>query len=602
MLTGQLGTAPAFGAGIVFGRDLDRLYILTANHVVRRAAVEASNIRVTFKSMPDKSLPAKLLAQADRELDVAVVALEGWAGQGVDGCKLPFDRLGDGGALQRGDTVYAIGNPNGENWRMPSPDRLYNIGAGQLAFQSAFIAGGSSGGALLNSEGRIVGMVRRDEPPSGGAIPMSEALPLVSKWGYPVQLRLAQRDGGTPLHAAATAGDIGRIKAELAAACPDTDVNDRVGRTPLERAVAAGQIEAVRVLIQGGANVKAKSSRDNFTALHEAATRHNQPIAAILLNAGADVNARDSAGGTPLFYVEPAKSDSAEVAQAKTDFVRFLIKAGAEVNVKPRFSRDLPLHQALAAGNREMLAILLAAHADVNLKGWNKLPLDVAVESGDMDNIKLLLQAGADINRSDALQEALHRKNGPLVALLLSSGARVSNVDVDVLQEAIREGWSDVLKILLEAGADVNRQRPSQFVSIDGSGGGSPERRLIDIAIETNHPDMVKLLIAHKANVNVADPERKTPLHLAACKGDSALIKLLVGAGAQVKAQDSHQDTPLHSAIRCENELTARALLQAGAPIDAKNYNGATPLTLAKGTPLESLLRSHSVAPPRPKK
>jgi len=37
MVHAQLAAAPVFGAGIVFGREKDRLYILTANHVVRRA-------------------------------------------------------------------------------------------------------------------------------------------------------------------------------------------------------------------------------------------------------------------------------------------------------------------------------------------------------------------------------------------------------------------------------------------------------------------------------------------------------------------------------------------------------------------------------------
>src|SRR5580698_8882043 len=65
MIDNRLGAEPAFGAGIVVGRDKERLYIVTANHVVRRGAVEATDIRVVFKSMPRKPLAAKLLSQAD---------------------------------------------------------------------------------------------------------------------------------------------------------------------------------------------------------------------------------------------------------------------------------------------------------------------------------------------------------------------------------------------------------------------------------------------------------------------------------------------------------------------------------------------------------
>lgn len=594
MLTGELGAAPTFGAGILFGRDHDRLYIVTANHVVRRGTVEATNIRVTFKFMPDKPLAAKLLGQADRESDVAVVALEGWARQGVDGCKLPFDRLGDPGTLHRGNTVYAIGNPNGENWRLPSSDRLYTIGADQLAFQSAFIAVGSSGGALMNQDTRIVGMVRRDEPPAGSAIPMSVVLPLVSKWGLPVQLRVAQPDGSTPLHAAAVAGDIDGIKAELVAACADPEVGDGQGNTPLQRATDAGQLEAVKLLIRGSANVKANSARGKFTALHVAAARHNQQIATLLLNAGADVNARDALGATALLDVRPQKTDASEVAQAKAGFVRFLIQAGADVNARPKHGDGL-LHQALTAGNREILAALLEAHADVNLKGWNKLPLEIAVDSGDMDTIKLLLRAGADVNAGGAFLEALLRKNGPLVALLLSSGARVSTAgNIDVLQEAIRQDWIEVLKLLLAAGIDINRLHNDQTVNEHTVGGSYLVQSPLEIAVEVKNREIVKLLIADRADVNLADQERKTALHQAACVDGDVFVKLLLDAGARVNASDSYGSTPLHAAVGCKNEEAAKLLLQAGASINVKDHMQNTPLMLAKGTPLEGLLRSHS--------
>lgn len=586
MITDQLGTEPAFGAGIVVGRDHDRIYIATANHVVRRGAVAATNIRVVFKSSKDKSLTAKLLPRFDVDLDVAVVAVEGWAAQGVDGCKLPFDKLGEASELKTGNTVYAIGNPNGEKWRMPTPDRLYSIASGQLQFQSAFIASGSSGGALLNDDADIVGMVRRDEPPSGSAIPMSLVLPLIAKWGYPIQLRGSLPDDATPLHIAAHDGNIERIKAELAAACSDIEAQNFYGDTPIVYAVRAGQLEAVRVLIQRGANVRRSKLEANV--MEYAAEQYNLPLATLLVNAGASVS-------TSLQFVDPKKTDPPDVAHAKAEFARYLIAAGADVNTGNRFGHTLLLF-AMEAGNHEMVTALLEAHADVNREGpEGRTPLLIAIRAGDTETIRLLLRAGADPKGVATFRAALDKKNGEMVALMLKSGARLSDAGpIDVVQEAIRQGWTEVLELALKAGADVNELHYAQFVSGE-AGLPSSELTALEIAAELNSLDMVKLLMANKANVNRTGDNFQTPLHLAACKSGSALIKLLLDAGANVKAVDSDRSTPLHLAIRCRNEEAARALLQAGANVDARDSEKQTPLTLAKGTPLESLLSSHSV-------
>ncbi len=292
-------------------------------------------------------------------------------------------------------------------------------------------------------------------------------------------------------------------------------------------------------------------------------------MAAVLLDAGAEVNARDSLGSPPLVYVHPQTGDTPTVAQAKADFVRLLLRAGADVNARPTYGDGL-LHEALEAGNQEILAALLEAHADVNLKGRNRLPLELAAERGDMDTIKLLLQAGADAKAGDdyrnALSIALHRKNGPLAALLLNSGASLSNLrNLDVLQEAIREGWSDVVKLVLRAGADVNLLRESQTVNGDGSiSGGTPMIRPLNIALEVKKPEMVALLIANKADVNLGDQERQTPLHLAACADGDVLVRLLLDARARVNARDVWQATPLHKAVSCRNEAARQTPASGG--------------------------------------
>src|SRR5262249_5727290 len=116
---GVIGAAPTFGAGMVFARDETRIYIATANHVVRAGGQAASRLKVRLKAYPKKPLSARLLPQADVQRDVAVLLVEGPAAQGVDMCVVRLDRLAKPGMAKRGDPVYPIGSPNGVPWASP---------------------------------------------------------------------------------------------------------------------------------------------------------------------------------------------------------------------------------------------------------------------------------------------------------------------------------------------------------------------------------------------------------------------------------------------------------------------------------------------------
>src|SRR5262245_45612316 len=101
------------GAGIIIGSDTSRLYIATANHLVRNGAPpdrhNAQNVRVKFKWIPGDPIEARLLEFENAELDLAVLAVTN-----VDSLRIPgsslFDQLGDSSdrSLKRGDDVYSI--------------------------------------------------------------------------------------------------------------------------------------------------------------------------------------------------------------------------------------------------------------------------------------------------------------------------------------------------------------------------------------------------------------------------------------------------------------------------------------------------------------
>jgi ankyrin repeat protein len=78
------------------------------------------------------------------------------------------------------------------------------------------------------------------------------------------------------------------------------DVRDRQGRTPLHAAALRGDLTEVERLIAAGADPSA-TDRNGFTPLHLAAQEGQLGAAQLLLDAGAEVDQRNKFGNTALF-------------------------------------------------------------------------------------------------------------------------------------------------------------------------------------------------------------------------------------------------------------------------------------------------------------
>jgi S1-C subfamily serine protease len=116
MIRCMLDGRESIGAGIIFGAANDRLYVVTASHVVRRGTEEASDIRVELRSLPGEPVRATLTTAFDAKLDLAVLSISGVKAAGIDVARIPFDRLGSPSSLSRGDGVFALGYPQGRPW------------------------------------------------------------------------------------------------------------------------------------------------------------------------------------------------------------------------------------------------------------------------------------------------------------------------------------------------------------------------------------------------------------------------------------------------------------------------------------------------------
>lgn len=93
-------------------------------------------------------------------------------------------------------------------------------------------------------------------------------------------------------------------------------------------------------------------------------------------------------------------------------------------------------------------------------------------------------------------------------------------------------------------------------------------------AIKLGNVDLVKQLILD-ADVNVANFDDRTALHIAVCNNEIEIVQLLVENGADLQAQDRWKMTPIDYAQQFKHEIILNILLeherQAGDSIAFKD-------------------------------
>jgi alpha-tubulin suppressor-like RCC1 family protein len=176
------------GTGIVFAATPERMYLVTAAHVVRAQGHSASDIELQFGE--GKPMVRALLGQFDTDLDVAVLSVDQPVRAGLDIANLPLDRLATAGAARRGDQVFMMGR-RGERLSINvTPDRVSSVSDKTIAIESNFIVKGFSGGPLFSDRWQLLGMIVSDDPPEGTARPLPAIFAKLKQWGMPIDLRV----------------------------------------------------------------------------------------------------------------------------------------------------------------------------------------------------------------------------------------------------------------------------------------------------------------------------------------------------------------------------------------------------------------------------
>ena len=179
--------------------------------------------------------------------------------------------------------------------------------------------------------------------------------------------------------------------------------------------IKAGDIDAVRAAVKEDPGVAASRDEDGRSAVRAALYVHKQDIADVLLEAKPELDVFDAAAAGDVDRLEELLEEDGDLINsysedgytplhfasyfARGPAVRLLLDRGADVGAVSKNDMEVqPLHSAVAADARQVVAALLMAGADVNARQRDGFtPLMAAEqheEEGDM--VRLLMDHGAE--------------------------------------------------------------------------------------------------------------------------------------------------------------------------------------------------------------
>jgi ankyrin repeat protein len=214
---------------------------------------------------------------------------------------------------------------------------------------------------------------------------------------------------------------------ELIARGADVNAAAENGQTPIIDAAAEGFADVVELLCEHGADVNARLDT-GANALHCLAQElKDRPrnVRVTVARKGKKVTLKSRAAVKKVLGGHPDEEYERYLATA-----RVLIARGIDVTAKKKEYQQTALSDAADYGSAELCEMLLATgKLNPDLKDtWGMTPLQYACRNGYVDVVKVLLAAEADVNTADKvgftpMHQAMEGRSAAVAKLLLAAGA-----------------------------------------------------------------------------------------------------------------------------------------------------------------------------------
>ena len=252
--------------------------------------------------------------------------------------------------------------------------------------------------------------------------------------------------------------------------------------------------------------------------------------------------------------------------------LRFLLDNGHSPNEVQRYTTS-DLFQKVQSAIREMFGNgILAKGAMEQFRMVNggeqehvqKTPLELAVQENQEDMVRLLVERGADLtqNGDELLFAAIKCQNYSMLSYLVEAGVRLEENQRSIYHLfSFLEGRKnpELLTIVDRLQIDFNRY------------GGEPLRT----AVWGGDRMLAEYLIQNGADIDYHKPDEmfpyaSTPVIEAARQNDFDMVCWLVGQGADITIPDKYGDRPYTLAVQNKNQEMA-AYLRNLEPEDCRN-------------------------------
>ena len=337
----------------------------------------------------------------------------------------------------------------------------------------------------------------------------------------------------------------------------DVDVNHKCddGWSALDSAVEQNHADVLQVLIDAGADIDAKDSKGHSPLLMASGWSGNLQLVKILVETGAGARVTDNEGNTCLILA---------AYFGHTETVRYLVGLPqVDLNHVDNTGCTAVLNAA-EEKHADVMGVLIDAGADIEIRdGDGLLPLHLACRSGALDVVKLLVRAGTMHDTDNAgwtclmyASEHGHTETARyLVGLPEVDMNDSSNRGSTALHRAVLRKRSDVVKVLLDAGADVEAK--------DSKG-----RPSLHCACAVENLEIVQMLVKAGAAVCEVDDKSDTCLSVAARQGDIETVRYLLGLP---EVDVNHRNLLGHTALDCAGEKphadVVQVLLEHGGEV-----------------------------------
>ena len=348
-----------------------------------------------------------------------------------------------------------------------------------------------------------------------------------------------------PVADAAKRGDLEGVRT-LVRQGADVNVAQGDGMTALHWAATHGDVEMAKVLIYAGAGVNARTRLGAYTPLHVASQEGQGPIATVLLGAGADANALTTMGGVSALHFAAASGD--------VESVTALIEAGARLDLAEQQWGHTPLIFAAAKNRVDAIRVLLERGADPGVMGR---VIDVVQRARQDSVMRERRDSIFDVlgfvptNHVVSVQPAEREEDKEDTEQLPYSEREMDNPEWvggygghTALTMAARDGNMEAAAALLEGGADIDQVATGEYTSP------------LLMAALNGHFDLAMMMLELGADPNLTSNAGEGPLF------------------ATVSAQWAPTTRPPPPTYYLQQKTTymelMEALLKAGAEVNAR--------------------------------